>query len=55
MNPPENCPGLAEPPRTSISLSGLAEALAGLDIYRPGLGYDETAGLIINYRKDNHA
>lgn len=50
-----NCPGLAEPPRTSISLSDLEDALAGLDIYKPGLSYAETAEVIINYRKDNHA
>jgi hypothetical protein len=45
----------ASPERTSISLSDLEDALAGLDIYKPGLSYAETAEVIINYRKDHHA
>jgi hypothetical protein len=36
--------------RTTISLSDLAEALAGLDVYKPGLSYDETAEAIMNYQ-----
>jgi hypothetical protein len=34
--------------RTTISLSDLAEALAKLDVYKPGLSYDETAEAIMN-------
>jgi hypothetical protein len=35
--------------RLTLSLSDLGEALAGLDIYKPGLSYDETAEAIMNY------
>jgi len=58
-----NCAGKAEPPRTSISLSDLTEALEGLDIFSNedyanelySLNRSVLAERIFNYRKDNDA
>lgn len=37
------------PQRVTISLSDLEDALARLDIYKPGLSYAETAEAIMGY------